>query len=77
QGVDEIEPGMRFEAAGEDGETQLIVVTEVTEKEVTVDGNHSLAGETLHFDVTVEEVRAATQEELQHGHAHGPGGHHH
>ena len=75
--VDQIEPGMRFEATGEDGQTQLIVVTAVAEDEVTVDGNHPLAGEVLHFDVTVEEVRAATEEELAHGHAHGPGGHHH
>jgi FKBP-type peptidyl-prolyl cis-trans isomerase SlyD len=78
EGVDKIEPGMRFEAAGEEeGETQLIVVVEVTDDEVTVDGNHPLAGEVLHFEVTVDEVREATEEELTHGHAHGPGGHHH
>jgi FKBP-type peptidyl-prolyl cis-trans isomerase SlyD len=74
--VDTIEPGMRFEASGEDGQTQLIVVTDVAEDEITVDGNHPLAGEVLHFDVGVEEVRTATDEELSHGHAHGPGGHH-
>ena len=78
EGVDKIEPGMRFEAASEEeGETQLIVVVEVTDDEVTVDGNHPLAGEVLHFEVTVDEVREATEEELTHGHAHGPGGHHH
>jgi FKBP-type peptidyl-prolyl cis-trans isomerase SlyD len=44
---------------------------------VTVDGNHPLAGEVLNFDVEVAEVRDATQEELEHGHVHGPGGHHH
>jgi FKBP-type peptidyl-prolyl cis-trans isomerase SlyD len=75
--VDKIEPGMRFEASGEDGQTQLIVVTDVAEDEITVDGNHPLAGEVLHFDVSIEEVRTATEEELSHGHAHGPGGHHH
>ena len=75
--VDELDTGMRFEATGEDGETQLIVVTAVAENEVTVDGNHPLAGEVLHFEVSVDEVRAATEEELSHGHAHGPGGHHH
>ncbi len=77
EGVDKIEPGMRFEAAGDEGETQLIVVVEVSEDEVTVDGNHPLAGEVLHFEVTVEEVREATDDEVTHGHAHGPGGHHH
>ena len=52
-------------------------VTAVDDKLVTVDFNHKLAGETLHFSVEVVEVRAATEEELAHGHAHGPGGHHH
>jgi len=45
--------------------------------QVTVDLNHPLADETLHFDVEVMEVRDATEEELTHGHVHGPGGHHH
>lgn len=44
---------------------------------VTVDFNHKLAGETLQFSVEVVDVRAATAEEIAHGHAHGPGGHHH
>jgi FKBP-type peptidyl-prolyl cis-trans isomerase SlyD len=44
---------------------------------VTVDGNHPLAGEVLNFDVEVAEVREPTGEELEHGHVHGPGGHHH
>ena len=77
EGVGDIEPGMRFEASGADGHTQLIVVTDLAEDEVTVDGNHPLAGEVLHFDITVEDVRTATDEELSHGHAHGAGGHHH
>ena len=76
-GTDSIEPGMRFEASGEDGLTQLIVVTDVAENVVTVDANHPLAGEVLHFDISIEEVRTATAEELSHGHAHGAGGHHH
>lgn len=52
-------------------------VTAVDEKLVEVDFNHQLAGESLEFSVEVVEVRAATEEELAHGHAHGPGGHHH
>jgi FKBP-type peptidyl-prolyl cis-trans isomerase SlyD len=44
---------------------------------ITIDANHPLAGETLTFDVKILEVRAATAEEIEHGHAHGPGGHHH
>jgi FKBP-type peptidyl-prolyl cis-trans isomerase SlyD len=44
---------------------------------VTVDGNHELAGVQLNFAVTVEDVREASAEELEHGHVHGPGGHHH
>jgi FKBP-type peptidyl-prolyl cis-trans isomerase SlyD len=44
---------------------------------VTVDANHPLAGQTLHFEVEVSEVRAATAEEIEHGHVHGPHGHNH
>jgi FKBP-type peptidyl-prolyl cis-trans isomerase SlyD len=54
-----------------------VVVTVIEGDEVTVDGNHPLAGETLHFEVEVVEVRAATAEEISHGHVHGAGGHHH
>ena len=76
QGVDEIEPGMSFQAQTPQG-VHSVTVTKVTPEMVTVDGNHPLAGQTLHFDVEVTEVRAATEEELQHGHVHGVGGHHH
>ena len=76
QGVDEIEPGMSFQAQTPQG-VHSVTVTKVTPETVTVDGNHPLAGQTLHFDVEVTEVRAATEEELQHGHVHGAGGHHH
>jgi FKBP-type peptidyl-prolyl cis-trans isomerase SlyD len=51
-----------------------VTVVELGDGEVTLDGNHPLAGETLHFAVSVVDVRAATAEELSHGHVHGPGG---
>ena len=71
-----LEEGMQFQINGPQG-PMILTVIEVTPTEVVVDGNPELAGETLHFDVEVTEVRAATEEELSHGHAHGPGGHHH
>jgi FKBP-type peptidyl-prolyl cis-trans isomerase SlyD len=76
QGVDQIEVGMQFHAQTDHG-MQVITVAAVDGDNVTVDGNHPLAGQTLHFDVKVVEVRAASEEELEHGHVHGAGGHHH
>jgi FKBP-type peptidyl-prolyl cis-trans isomerase SlyD len=76
QGVDTIEVGMQFHAQTEHG-MQVITVTAVDGNNITVDGNHPLAGQTLNFDVKVIEVRAASPEELDHGHVHGAGGHHH
>ncbi|MBI39497.1 MAG: peptidylprolyl isomerase [Leptospiraceae bacterium] len=76
QGVDKIESGMQFQAQTEAG-TQIFTVVAVEGETVKIDGNHPLAGETLHFDVTVRDVRDATDEELSHGHVHGPGGHQH
>lgn len=70
QGVESIEPGMRFQAETDSGPHPVVVV-EVADDVVTVDGNHPLAGETLHFDVEVERVREATAEEIDHGHVHG------
>jgi FKBP-type peptidyl-prolyl cis-trans isomerase SlyD len=75
-GVDEIEVGMQFHAQTDHG-MQVITVANVEGDNVTVDGNHPLAGQTLNFDVKVVEVRAASTEELEHGHVHGAGGHHH
>ncbi len=76
QGADQLAPGTQLRASGPQGE-QILTVTEVGDTEVTVDANHPLAGERLHFDVTVRDVREATEDELSHGHAHGAGGHHH
>jgi FKBP-type peptidyl-prolyl cis-trans isomerase SlyD len=76
QGVGEIRVGMRFTAQTEHG-PRPVVVTRLAGDLVTVDGNHPLAGQALSFDVAITAVRAATPEELAHGHVHGPGGHHH
>jgi FKBP-type peptidyl-prolyl cis-trans isomerase SlyD len=73
----QLEVGMQFEASSPDGHDVLFTILEIKGEEVTIDGNHPLAGETLHFDVEVLSVRAATAEEIEHGHAHGPDGHHH
>lgn len=76
QGVDDITPGMQFQAQSPEG-IQLVTVVSVEGDEVTLDGNHPMAGITLIFDVEITDVRDATAEELDHGHVHGPGGHHH
>jgi FKBP-type peptidyl-prolyl cis-trans isomerase SlyD len=73
----EIEPGMQFHAEGPEGQMITVTVIEVSDDTVTVDGNHPLAGVQLNFDVKVVDVRDASAEELEHGHAHGPEGHHH
>lgn len=69
QGVDQIEPGMQFRAQTPSGD-RVVTVTDVKDEQVTIDANHPLAGETLHFAVTIREVREATDEEQQHGHVH-------
>ena len=73
----EIEPGMQFHARGAQGEPLPVWVVGLEDGVVLIDPNHPLAGETLHFDVTILSVRAATAEEIQHGHIHGPDGHGH
>lgn len=73
-----IEVGMQFEGMAEGGdEPTIFTVTEIAEDKVVLDGNHPLAGMALRFELSVIDVRAATPEEIQHGHVHGAGGHHH
>ena len=72
-----LDEGMQFEANGPGGQGVIFTVESIATDEVSINGNHPLAGETLHFDVEVLEVRDATEEEKEHGHAHGPEGHGH
>lgn len=76
QGVENIEAGMQFQAQTDDG-VQIVTVKAVEGDNVLVDANFPLAGQDLTFDVEITEVRDATTEELEHGHVHGAGGHHH
>ena len=76
QGAGNLKKGMQFQARTEDG-MRVYTVAAVIGDMVTLDGNHPLANQTLHFDVEVLAVREATTEELEHGHVHGAGGHHH
>ncbi len=76
QGVDNIEVGMSFQAQG-DGGPIIVTVTKIEGDQITIDGNHPLADMTLTFDVEVKDVRDATEEEIAHGHIHGPEGHEH
>jgi FKBP-type peptidyl-prolyl cis-trans isomerase SlyD len=76
QGSGEIKKGMQFQGQTPDG-MRLFTVTAVMGDMITLDGNHPLADKTLHFDVDIVSVREATTEELEHGHVHGAGGHHH
>ena len=76
QGVDNIQAGMQFQAQTDDG-VQIVTVKAVEGENVIVDANFPLAGQDLTFDVEVIEIREASAEELEHGHVHGAGGHHH
>lgn len=71
----EVEVGMTFRATTDEGEQSVMIIDE-TEDEIVVDGNHPLAGITLNFDVEILQVRLATEDEIAHGHAHGPSGEH-
>ena len=73
EGVDTLEVGMQFHASAPDGGMQIVTVRDVEGDEVTVDGNHPLAGQVLNFKVKVMDVRDATADEIQHGHIHTAG----
>ena len=66
----EIKQGMTVQAQREDGQIQLLTIKEVVDDTITLDANHPLAGQTLHFDVQIEDIREATEEEIEHGHVH-------
>jgi FKBP-type peptidyl-prolyl cis-trans isomerase SlyD len=74
-----LEVGMQFEgvAEGSEEEPTIFTVTEIADDKVVLDGNHPLAGMALRFELSVIDVRAATEEEVAHGHVHGAHGHHH
>ncbi len=75
-----LEIGMQFEGSPQDdepGDSRVFTVTDIADGKVVLDGNHPLAGIALRFALNVIEVRAASKEEVAHGHVHGPHGHHH
>lgn len=75
---EEIHVGMQLEGRSEDGEhVMLYTVTDIAEGKVVVDGNHPLSGQSLRVQCQVQGVRAALPVEVEHGHVHGPDGHHH
>jgi FKBP-type peptidyl-prolyl cis-trans isomerase SlyD len=75
-GIGEVRPGMRLRAETDKG-PRSVTVTYVADDLVTLDANHPLAGRNLNFKIEIASVRQATDEELAHGHVHGPGDHHH
>lgn len=74
---EKVEPGQQFHAQSESGKPIVITVAAVNSNEITIDCNHPLAGETLNFDLTILDVRPATEEEIAHGHAHDANHTHH
>ena len=72
-----IKEGMQFEGEDESGEVIIYTVTNIADGKVIVDGNHPWAGQRVLFMATIKDVRDANQEEIEHKHVHGPGGHHH
>ena len=71
------EVGMQLRATSEEGQDFVLTIVAIEGDTIRLDGNHPLAGVPLNFSVEVVSVRAATKEEIAHGHVHGPGGHAH
>ncbi|MCB9672520.1 MAG: peptidylprolyl isomerase [Alphaproteobacteria bacterium] len=72
-----LQAGVQLMAQTPDGHAMPIWIADVDDQHVFIDMNHPLAGQTLHFDIEITAIRAATDEEKAHGHPHGPDGHHH
>ena len=72
-----IQEGIQFHAESPEGDMLTVTVTKVDGDDITVDGNHPLAGIALNFDIKIVDIREASEEEIEHGHVHGPDGHHH
>ncbi len=70
QGVEDLSLGMQLQSQDKDGHAFIVTVTKIEDETITVDANHPLAGETLHFSVTIESIRKAEAEEIDHGHVH-------
>lgn len=75
--IPNLQAGMQLAAQTPDGGRRIVTIVHVDDNVVRIDANHPMAGRTLHFDVTISDLRDATQDEIAHGHAHGPDGHHH
>ena len=73
----EVFEGAQLRLSNQEGHPMVGVVTEIAEETVTMDFNHQLAGKELHFSGNIATLRAATEEEISHGHVHGAGGHQH
>ena len=73
----QLEAGIQFQATDEEQRPVMGTIKEVADETVTVDFNHPLAGHTLNFSIEIVEIRAASDEEKEHGHVHGKGGHNH
>jgi len=74
---DKVEVSIELQSQDQDGNPFVVTVIKLDDEKITVDANHPLAGETLHFSVSIEDIREALEEEISHGHAHSAGGHSH
>lgn len=76
QGDEEMQVGMQVQLETEHG-PMIASISKIEGEDVTLDMNHPLADMVLHFDILIKDVRMATEDEINHGHVHGEGGHHH